>query len=222
MIFKIISFNKELDMYKVVSNTGEQKTVTAIQIVLVMLQGYTFDNASLTQKGFSIKTNSGTRFIQVNTNKQTQVQITKFLNNKKQAKEQKRNNVEASKSVVNKQQTPVKSPQGDVVKNQIDIKKQQEELKRQYEQAKKPNNKVTKINSNKRKRISYKGNIYISEEALCRKFNRDVNEFKLLRSKGYSMDEALGVKPLRPEEELVSPKQIQRMLDSMAMQRGEY
>ena len=109
----------------------------------------------------------------------------------------------------------------------------QEQLRKQQEQAKNQNtakteevrngNRVTKIqgSNNRSQKLLYRGTLYLSEESLCRKFNRDIRLFKTLRSKGYSIDEALGVKPLRPEEELVSPKQIQRMLDSMAMQRGE-
>ena len=182
-----------------------------------MLQGYKFDNAYVTKRGFAIKTASGIRYIQVALDKQTQSQLIQFMN------EQRRLELEAERQ---------KAIQQEQLRKQQE-QKRQEQLRKQQEQAKKQStakieearngNKVTKIQgSNTRsQKILYRGTLYLSEESLCRKFNRDINLFRTLRSKGYSIDEALRVKPLRPEEELVSPKQIQRMLDSMARQRGE-
>lgn len=222
MIFRIVNFNKELDLYSVISNEGEQKNVTSFQILKVMLQGYKFDNAYVTKRGFAIKTASGIRYIQVTLDKQTQLQLIQFMN------EQRRLELEAERQ---------KALQQEQLRMQQEQKRQeqlrQEQLRKQQEQAKKQStakaeevrngNKVTKIqgSNNRSQKLLYRGTLYLSEESLCRKFNRDINLFKTLRSKGYSIDEALGVKPLRPEEELVSPKQIQRMLDSMARQRGE-
>lgn len=222
MVFRIVNFNKELDLYSVISNEGEQKNVTSFQIVKVMLQGYKFDNAYVTKRGFAIKTASGIRYIQVALDKQTQLQLIQFMN------EQRRLELEAERQ---------KALQQEQLRMQQEQKRQerlrQEQLRKQQEQAKNQNtakteevrngNRVTKIqgSNNRSQKLLYRGTLYLSEESLCRKFNRDISLFKTLRSKGYSIDEALGVKPLRPEEELVSPKQIQRMLDSMAMQRGE-
>ena len=222
MIFRIVNFNKELDLYSVISNEGEQKNVTSFQIVKVMLQGYKFDNAYVTKRGFAINTASGIRYIQVMLDKETQLQLIHFI------QEQRRLELEAERQ---------KAIQQEQLRKQQEQKRQEqlrtEQLRKQQEQAKKQStakieearngNKVTKIQgSNTRsQKILYRGTLYLSEESLCRKFNRDINLFRTLRSKEYSIDEALGVKPLRPEEELVSPKQIQRMLDSMARQRGE-
>lgn len=222
MVFRIVNFNKELDLYSVISNEGEQKNVTSFQIVKVMLQGYKFDNAYVTKRGFAINTASGIRYIQVALDKQTQLQLIQFMN------EQRRLELEAERQ---------KALQQEQLRMQQEQKRQerlrQEQLRKQQEQAKNQNtakteevrngNRVTKIqgSNNRSQKLLYRGTLYLSEESLCRKFNRDISLFKTLRSKGYSIDEALGVKPLRPEEELVSPKQIQRMLDSMAMQRGE-
>ena len=222
MIFRIVNFNKELDLYSVISNEGEQKNVTSFQIVKVMLQGYKFDNAYVTKRGFAINTASGIRYIQVMLDKETQLQLIHFI------QEQRRLELEAERQ---------KAIQQEQLRKQQEQKRQEqlrtEQLRKQQEQAKKQStakieearngNKVTKIQgSNTRsQKILYRGTLYLSEESLCRKFNRDISLFRTLRSKGYSIDEALGVKPLRPEEELVSPKQIQRMLDSMARQRGE-
>lgn len=222
MIFRIVNFNKELDLYSVISNEGEQKNVTSFQILKVMLQGYKFDNAYVTKKGFAINTTSGIRYIQVALDKETQLQLIKFM------QEQRRLELEAERQ---------KAIQQEQLRKQQEQKRQEqlraEQLRKQQEQTKKQStakveevrngNKVTKIqdSSTRSQKILYRGTLYLSEESLCRKFNRDINLFRTLRSKGYSIDEALGVKPLRPEEELVSPKQIQRMLDSMARQRGE-
>lgn len=224
MIFRIVDFNKELDLYSVISNEGEQKNVTSFQIVKVMLQGYKFDNAYVTKRGFAIKTASGIRYIQVTLDKDTQLQLIHFM------QEQRRLELEAERQKILQQEQLRKQQEQ---KRQEQLGKQQ--LGKQQEQAKKQSttkteevrirsgNKVTKIQSsnNRSQKLLYRGTLYFSEESLCKKFNRDIKVFKTLRSKGYSIDEALGVKPLRPEEELVSPKQIQRMLDSMAMQRGE-
>lgn len=227
MVFRIVNFNKELDLYSVISNEGEQKNVTSFQIVKVMLQGYKFDNAYVTKRGFAIKTASGIRYIQVTLDKQTQLQLIQFMN------EQRRLELEAERQkALQQEQLRMQQEQ----KRQERLRQEQlrqEQLRKQQEQAKNQNtakteevrngNRVTKIqgSNNRSQKLLYRGTLYLSEESLCRKFNRDISLFKTLRSKGYSIDEALGVKPLRPEEELVSPKQIQRMLDSMAMQRGE-
>lgn len=227
MVFRIVNFNKELDLYSVISNEGEQKNVTSFQIVKVMLQGYKFDNAYVTKRGFAIKTASGIRYIQVALDKQTQLQLIQFMN------EQRRLELEAERQkALQQEQLRMQQEQ----KRQERLRQEQlrqEQLRKQQEQAKNQNtakteevrngNRVTKIqgSNNRSQKLLYRGTLYLSEESLCRKFNRDISLFKTLRSKGYSIDEALGVKPLRPEEELVSPKQIQRMLDSMAMQRGE-
>lgn len=225
MVFRIVNFNKELDLYSVISNEGEQKNVTSFQIVKVMLQGYKFDNAYVTKRGFAIKTASGIRYIQVTLDKQTQLQLIQFMN------EQRRLELEAErqKAIQQEQKRQEQLRQERLRQEQL----RQEQLRKQQEQAKKQStakaeevrngNRVTKIqgSNNRSQKLLYRGTLYLSEESLCRKFNRDISLFKTLRSKGYSIDEALGVKPLRPEEELVSPKQIQRMLDSMAMQRGE-
>ena len=222
MVFRIVNFNKELDLYSVISNEGEQKNVTSFQIVKVMLQGYKFDNAYVTKRGFAIKTASGIRYIQVTLDNNTQMQLIQFM------QEQRRLELEAERQkALQQEQLRIQQEQ----KRQEQLR--QEQLRKQQEQAKNQNtakteevqngNRVTKIqgSNNRSQKLLYRGTLYLSEESLCRKFNRDISLFKTLRSKGYSIDEALGVKPLRPEEELVSPKQIQRMLDSMARQRGE-
>lgn len=227
MVFRIVNFNKELDLYSVISNEGEQKNVTSFQIVKVMLQGYKFDNAYVTKRGFAIKTASGIRYIQVTLDNNTQMQLIQFM------QEQRRLELEAERQkALQQEQLRIQQEQ----KRQEQLRQEQlrqEQLRKQQEQAKNQNtakteevrngNRVTKIqgSNNRSQKLLYRGTLYLSEESLCRKFNRDISLFKTLRSKGYSIDEALGVKPLRPEEELVSPKQIQRMLDSMAMQRGE-
>lgn len=227
MVFRIVNFNKELDLYSVISNEGEQKNVTSFQIVKVMLQGYKFDNAYVTKRGFAIKTASGIRYIQVTLDNNTQMQLIQFM------QEQRRLELEAERQkALQQEQLRIQQEQ----KRQEQLRQEQlrqEQLRKQQEQAKNQNtakteevrngNRVTKIqgSNNRSQKLLYRGTLYLSEESLCRKFNRDISLFKTLRSKGYSIDEALGVKPLRPEEELISPKQIQRMLDSMAMQRGE-
>lgn len=214
MIFRIVKFNKELDLYSVISNEGEQKNVTSFQIVKVMIQGYKFDNAYVTKRGFAINTASGIRYIQVMLDKETQLQLIHFI------QEQRRLELEAERQKAIQQEQLRKQQEQ---KRQEQLRTEQlrtEQLRKQQEQAKKQStakieearngNKVTKIQgSNTRsQKILYRGTLYLSEESLCRKFNRDINLFRTLRSKGYSIDEALGVKPLRPEEELVSPKQI--------------
>lgn len=188
MVFKIESFNKDLDLFNVVSDTGEKKYVTSYQIVQVMLQNYEFVNAELTTKGFSIKTDRGTRYIQVNNMPKQVLEAIHFkLNQQKLYEEQK--------------------------------KKQMTQAIRQKPQVK-TSSKIDGRSANKS--ITYKGQIYLSDTALCKKFNRDVNTFRELRSKGYSMDEALGLMKLRPESEIMPRKNVDKMLDSLSGQRGEF
>lgn len=98
MIFRIVDFNKELDLYSVISNEGEQKNVTSFQIVKVMLQGYKFDNAYVTKRGFAIKTASGIRYIQVTLDKDTQLQLIHFM------QEQRRLELEAERQKILQQE----------------------------------------------------------------------------------------------------------------------
>lgn len=233
MIFRIVDFNKELNIYNVISNEGEQKNVTSFQIVNVLLQGYQFDNAYLTQKGFAVKTNTGTRYIQVNMDRGTQALVMKFLNRLKVQEQQrlkmiaekKRLEEEARRADEQRKIAAQSKQEAENLKRSTTIKKQ---IQRPVVVASAPSapsssNKTTKIHGNNGKqKIYYKGNLYYSEEQLCNKFNANINEFKKLRAKGYSIDEALGLKPLRPENELVSLKQLNKVLDSMAAQRGEY
>lgn len=226
MIFRIVNFNKELDLYSVISNEGEQKNVTSFQIIKVMLQGYKFDNAYLTKSGFAIKTDRGTRFIQVALDKNTKLQLSMFI--QEQLRQEQLRQEQLRQEQLKQEQLKQEQEQ----KRQEQLR--QEQLRKQQEQAKKQSvtkpeetrmqNKVTKIqgSNNRCQKIIYKGILYLNDESLCKKFGRDVNLFRTLRNKGYSVDEALGVKALRPEVELVSPKQVQHMLDSMAIKRGEF
>lgn len=220
MIFRIVNFNKELDLYNVISNEGEQKNVTSFQIINVMIQGYKFDNAYPTKKGFGIKTPNGTKFIQVRLDRNTQIKLINYLEYQKKLEEEKQRQLKQKQ-----EQERIKREQEQIRINQEQAKRQQ---KIQYSKPKiidtpSRGNRTTKIQgSNRNQKILYRGELYISHEALCRKFNRDLSTFEDLRRKGYSIDESLGIKPLRPESELVSPKQLQRMLDSMAIQRGEF
>lgn len=223
MVFRIVNFNRELDIYSVISNEGEQRNVTSFQIVRVMLQGYKFDNATLTQKGFALKTDNGTRYIQVKLDKQTQMQLVQYLSNKKLSEEQKRQDKEIElKMIKQREQEKLKEQQLNQ-KIQAEKEKRLKEIRKaEQETAATVDSKVTKIKGNNvNQKIFYKGNLYYSDEQLCKKFNANVVEFRRLRSKGYSIDEALGLKKLRPESELVSLKQFNRMMDSMALQRGE-
>ena len=112
MVFRIVNFNRELDIYSVISNEGEQRNVTSFQIVRVMLQGYKFDNATLTQKGFALKTDNGTRYIQVKLDKQTQMQLVQYLSNKKLSEEQKRQDKEIElKMIKQREQEKLKEQQ---------------------------------------------------------------------------------------------------------------
>lgn len=223
MVFRIVNFNRELDIYSVISNEGEQRNVTSFQIVRVMLQGYKFDNATLTQKGFALKTDNGTRYIQVKLDKQTQMQLVQYLSNKKLSEEQKRQDKEIELKMIKKREQEKLKEQQLNQKIQVEKEKRLKEIRKaEQETAATVDSKVTKIKGNNaNQKIFYKGNLYYSDEQLCKKFNANVVEFRRLRSKGYSIDEALGLKKLRPESELISLKQFNRMMDSMALQRGE-
>ena len=190
MLFRIQSFNKSLDMYNVISDTGESKCVTAYQIVQVMLNGFVFDNAKLTKKGFAINTERGTRYIQIDNLPKTVILA---------------------------------------INNKLEMDRINEELKKQQmtQAIKKPSaqTKVGRhaITSTKTKSIMYRGTKYLTDKHLCRKFNRDVNTFRHLLSKGYSLDEALGLRELRPESEVEADrKRNKAVLDSMARERGEF
>ena len=92
MEFTITNFNKDLDMYNVVSDSNESRVVTAIQIVSVMAKGFNFTNAFLTRKGFGIKLpGNRNKYVQLShISKQLDHQIVEALEAKK-AKEKELN-----------------------------------------------------------------------------------------------------------------------------------
>lgn len=60
MRMRIISFNKEVGCYKVLGENNEEKSVTALQIMQVLIAGYSIENAVLQSRGFKIIDNIGT------------------------------------------------------------------------------------------------------------------------------------------------------------------
>lgn len=174
MIFRIVNFNREYDIYGVISNEGEQRNVTSFQIIKVMLQGYKFDNAYLTKKGFALQTDSGTRYFQVNMDKQTQKHVLQFLNTKKlveqQIAEQQRHELEAEKK--RKEQEAIRQAQ--LLREEQQRKQAQQQANKKVRTIDTSNGKPTKINSNNRnQKIFYRGNLYYSEEQLSKKFNAE-------------------------------------------------
>jgi flagellar biosynthesis GTPase FlhF len=249
MVFQIRDFNKNKSVFDVVSNSGEQMYVSGLQIVGVMIKGYEFTNAYLTSKGFAIVTPSGTRYIQLSLDVNTQAAIHDILA-KKKAQEQE----------ILRQQQALKEQQAIAVAKEAEARKaealarqeaeqkriaQQKEIERinmeknkamiKEEKRKVGSNENNNNSSNKHsgvkieqtrdtqnKRIMYRGTLYLSDVQLCKKYNRDVEKFRALRLRGYSVDESLGLKPLRPVNEVTSVAQMQKTLDQMARARGEY
>lgn len=192
MVFKVESFNKGLDMFNVISDTGEQKYVTSYQIIQVMVNGYQFLNAYLTKKGFAIKTDRGTRYIQVDMPKDLALAV--------------KNKIEFDKQVA------------DNMKNQQ--VKTVGKVRAKAKVAVGTNRQTSKLEESST--IIHRGTRYLSDIHLCKKYNRDINTFRSLYSKGYSVDEALGLRELRPEAEVIAErKRTLGMLDSMARGRGE-
>ena len=196
MVFTITNFNKQLDTYQVMSDAGQVMSVHGIQIVQVMLQGYIFNNAYLTKKGFGIQTDTGVRYIQVPMNKQIMKTVAEFiaLRDKKEAE------MKAQMQVQNKPRATAK------VKSNTSCLGNRQKIG----------------GTNNQNRIVYKGQPFSSPEKLCAKFGRDVNTFLSLRAKGYTMDEALGLMPLRPEGQLQPRYNVNKALDSLDSARGEY
>lgn len=209
MVFTIINFNKQVDIYTVESDTHEKQCVSAVQIVQVMLKGYNFTNAKLTKKGFAISTDKGTRFVKVEgLSRQVYAAMSAKIDSEKAAEESKKH---AMTQAI--QSTPRTETHG--TRKKV---------------AARPSKNGVSPEAQKRleyeKPIIYMGNTYFSEKQLCAHFNRDLGTYKKLRTKGYSISEALGKVPLRPESELQKDKEsrqdISRALDNLAYQRGEY
>lgn len=186
-----------MDVYEVVSDTNEIRVVSALQIVTVMAQGYEFNNAYLTRKGFAIKALGRTKYIQLNNiSQQLNAAIINRLNIIKAAEDKKKQQMTEA----------IKKPQA-VVKKKISIPKDY-----------KP--KENGINTDRKlKPIYYRGTVYYSPDELCAKHGQDPKRFMQLYNKGYSVEEALGLKPLRPESELISRAKMERMMDIIDSQR---
>lgn len=198
MTFKIESFDKLTDLYLVVSDTGEQKYVTGIQIVQVMINGYKFINAKLTGKGFAILTNKGTRYVQVNgLTKQMQITMHNIVAAENKAAEvKKEQKTQKANKPVHKVKAKAATPKSD------------------------------STNSEKPKAFTFRGERYLSERQLCKKFNRDVDTFKSMIAKGYNIEESLGLCKPRSDKELEQAleerKRTFKTLDSMAVARGDF
>lgn len=189
MIFTVTNIIKNKNIFNVVSDTGESKLVTAGQILSVLLQGFQFTNVKLTKKGFAVATPQGTRYTQLNMNKETAAKVA---------------------FIVDKQNEAIKIAKQQQAQMQAQVKQQQVNRGRQ---------KI--VGRNNTSRVVYKGDIFSSDEKLCKKFNRDVNLFRQLRAKGYTMDEALGLMPLRPESELtMTQTQLRKQTDSYLASKG--
>lgn len=204
MIFRIVDFDKKSNTYEVASDTGENQIVTAPQILQVMISGYVFDNAYLTSKGFAIKTPTGTRYIQLNINRETQRVISSILAKRKEEEAKQREfNQTQQKQITNARRNQMKRVAiGTEVISKVNSK--------------------SKTTGNVKDKITHRGEIYFSVEQLCRKYDTDVNSFRTLRAKGYTLDESLGLVELRLESELIPIKKLDNVLDSLARQRGEY
>lgn len=101
MIFKIDSFDKTTDLYMVSSDTGEKKCVSGLQIVGVLLKGFKFVNAKLTNKGFAILTNNGTRYVQVNgLDRQTLIQMHDIVDKERTTQQSQAKPIARAKSLI--------------------------------------------------------------------------------------------------------------------------
>lgn len=236
MIFHIDAFDKKSGLYRVISNANEQMMVSSYQIVNVMIQGYMFNNARLTSKGFAFTVCNKTKYVQLN-NMTKEMMIA--MHNRLEYIKAQNENIKQQEEIARKQE---ELRQKEEIKNQQQMRQQQQQAKTkinsqkskniQIEQANTQpsneskhiiaNNRNTKIIGHNTKRITYKGDSFLNEEQLCKKYGADVNKFKKLRAKGYTIAESLGEKPLRPENMITSPDKMQKILDSMARQRGEY
>lgn len=236
MIFHIDAFDKKSGLYRVISNTNEQMMVSSYQIVNVMIQGYVFDNARLTSKGFAFTICNKTKYVQLNN--MTKEMILAIHNRLEYIKVQNET-IKKQEEIARKQEELRRKEE---IKNQQQMRQQQQQAKVRENNQKRSsiqvekantqpsneskriiaNNRNTKIIGHNIKRITYKGDSFLNEEQLCKKYGADVNKFRKLRAKGYTIAESLGEKPLRPENMLTPPAKMQKILDSMARQRGEY
>lgn len=210
MIFTVTSIMKNKDLFNVVSDTGEGMIVTAVQILNVLLQGYQFTNVKLTKKGFAVATPQGTRYTQLNMSKETAAKVKFIVDKQNEAEKQTKLMVQQMKQQMSQRTQQTQQTQCRSIENTIRPK------------AKSQTQKINRTNN--REKVVYRGDVYLSVESLCKKFNRDVNTFRKLRDKGYTMDEALGLMPLRPESELtMTRQQINKRIDSsFSTQGGEF
>lgn len=215
MVFQVQSINKNKGTYLVASDTGEQQWVRAEQIVNVLLQGFKFTNAHLTGRGFAIETPKGTRYVQLkNMTKELEATIKQRIAYDKNLEDQ-------AKTAVEQQEKMVKQVEKEQAKRFAEQEKQRVQARPRAKAVAKAGSDSAKIGNNINNTITYRGKTYLSAATLCKEYNRDLNEFKQLIQKGYSIPEALGVQPLRPESELPKSKErMSKVLDSMESKRG--
>ena len=195
MEFTITNFNKDLDMYNVVSDSNESRVVTAIQIVSVMAKGFNFTNAFLTRKGFGIKLpGNRNKYVQLShISKQLDHQIVEALEAKK-AKEKELNTPK-----------PVVSTGG-----------------RKFKRIVIPTTVKVRINDLDNTPIDFRGKHYNSVRSLCMEYNTNPDSFRSLYNSGRGIEEALGLKLPDYFENNKSSKEVESALNQMAASRGEF
>lgn len=194
MIFRIDNIDKTNDLYMVSSDTGEQKCVSGFQIVAVMCNGYKFVNAKLTNKGFAVLTDKGTRYIQINgLTRQQLVQMHNIVEQEKQLEEAKKQQAHSSGK-------PTARIKG-IIKKPI---------------TKGPSSYISGPS------VTVGGVTYKNEVEMCKQHNRDYRQYKEMIKKGYTREEALGIVEARSMDEVAKEKlKASHVLDRMAYDRGE-
>jgi hypothetical protein len=219
MIFTIKQYSKKDNRYIVSDELGKEVVATEIQIVKTMIQGYTYTNARPTGKGFGYQSGYGMNFVQVDGLSKEDKIVLKSLAAEIAARDKAVKQPQPVQSQVKVNQSKSPTPQTQNIpqqfnKNRVEVKKRAKAVARVTPDK----NRIP--NGNIHKSLNYRGEVFLSDEELCRKYNRDLRTYRELISQGQSIGSALGQLPLRNNTEFNNQKSLAKMLDSMESHRS--
>lgn len=185
----IQNFDKMSLLFTVTNDMGEEKRVTANDIMRVLLDGkFKIYDTHLTENGFKYKYFGDSP---------NDVYINFVVNNLTPEQKHK------AKTLFEREVEWVKRQQRESSTVQPNNSKPTARVKAKVKVS--PQAGGNKITGNKNNQaIYYKSKVYISDNQLCKEYNRDLTQFRAMYSQGYSIDESLGLIPPRPLEEVIA------------------
>lgn len=199
MIFSIIDMDKMHRNFIVADNNGNNMKVTGYQIVSVLANGSSCTNAKLTRDGFLLNANGTLIEIKPQLDNNLRKIVNKIVQTDKEIRK-----AQIVEQAVNNAQPKAK----------CSVKVKPTAIVRKSESSSNNSKSKTPIVGTRSEKIYYNGNLYYSEAELCKKFGcEDINRFRELYARGYSIPVCLGLEQIDKNAPAPQPryKQVDKM-----------